>query len=191
MAMKRLPTSALADFFFHPLEEILLVDVGFKRAARLAGDDADRAGEIELRFDGFDLRRIGGIQNVQSRDSPRFSQRSCRSTSGHRLEPPMPRSSACLNSGFLDVRGDVLADAEMCASCSSVMPSQPSHLLSSVPVQSEASFCHKAANFFVLFPIVLGGGERPGERSSGVCSVCRFRLTRARQRSCRWPPAVA
>src|SRR6266436_3099578 len=83
MAMKRLPTSfsptlaftrskklAIANFFFahlgfHALEKVLLVNVGLERAARFAGNDADGALEDHFRFDGFDLRRVGGIENVQ------------------------------------------------------------------------------------------------------------------------------
>src|SRR5450755_4174178 len=64
-----------------------------------------------------------------------------RKTSGHRLEPPMPRSSACLNPACL-ISAAISCKAEMCASCSAVIPSQASHLPSSVPLQSEASHCH-------------------------------------------------
>src|SRR6266436_5212802 len=92
MAMKRLPTSfsptlaftrskklAIANFFFahlgfHALEKVLLVNVGLERAARLARNDADGALEVHFRFDGFDLRRVGGIENVQLGKALDFSK---------------------------------------------------------------------------------------------------------------------
>ena len=65
----------VAHFFFYALEEILLVDVGLEGAAGFAGDDADGAGEIDFAFDGFDLRGIGGIEDVQLRVAVDFSKR--------------------------------------------------------------------------------------------------------------------
>ena len=48
MAMKRLPAFCRADGLLHALEEILLEDVGFERAAGLAGDDEEGLGEVDL-----------------------------------------------------------------------------------------------------------------------------------------------
>ncbi len=55
----------LAHLGLHALEKVLLVNVGLERAARLARNDADRALEIHFRFDGFDLRRVRRIENMQ------------------------------------------------------------------------------------------------------------------------------
>ena len=49
----------LADSLLHAIEEILLEDIWFQRAAGLAGDDAQRFCQINLVFNGLDLRRIG------------------------------------------------------------------------------------------------------------------------------------
>src|SRR5437660_1580577 len=70
-----------------------------------------------------------------------------RRTSGHRLEPPMPSKSASLNRAFFTSPATCFRTS-MCAICSSVMVSQPSQLLSSVPLQSEASFCQRRERIF-------------------------------------------
>src|SRR6185437_8275523 len=57
----------------HAVKEILLEDIWFQRAAGLAGDDAYSFRQIHLAFNGLDLRRIGGIQNVQLRMSRLFA----------------------------------------------------------------------------------------------------------------------
>ncbi len=62
-----LPGFGGADGLLHAFEEILLENIRLERAARLAGDDENCFREIELGFDGFDLRRIGGIENVKLR----------------------------------------------------------------------------------------------------------------------------
>src|SRR6266850_1302048 len=71
-------------------------------------------------------------------------------TSGQRLEPPIPSKSACLNRAFFRSSAICLR-ALMWASCSSVMVSQPSQLLSSEPLQSEASFCQRRATLLLFF----------------------------------------
>src|SRR5258708_22200977 len=65
-----------------------------------------------------------------------------RRTSGHRLEPPMPSRSASLNPA-LQTSLARFRNSTWCASCSSVMSNQPSHLASSSPVQSEESRSHR------------------------------------------------
>src|SRR5216684_953105 len=51
--------------------------------------------------------------------------------------------------------------ASMCASCSPVMASQPSQLFSSVPVQSEASFCHSLATLLFRFQSSMDAATAP------------------------------
>ena len=49
-------------------EEILLENVWFECAARLAGHNKKRLLDIDLVFEAFNLRRIGRIENVQCRE---------------------------------------------------------------------------------------------------------------------------
>ena len=51
----------------HVIEEIILEQAGFDRAARLARHDEQRAGDINCGFGRPDLRRIGAVENVQPR----------------------------------------------------------------------------------------------------------------------------
>src|SRR6267143_2183391 len=83
-----------------------------------------------------------------------------RKTSGQRLEPPMPSNKACLNLAFL-TSSAICLKTSVCASCSSVMVSHPSQLLSSVPVQSEASFCHSLATLLFLFQSSMDATTAP------------------------------
>src|SRR6266566_2013153 len=48
------------------LKKILLEDVGFERAARLARNNKQRLRYIDLMLEGFYLRGIGGIEYMQS-----------------------------------------------------------------------------------------------------------------------------
>src|SRR5205814_7472640 len=57
----------LTDGLLHPLEEVLLEDVRLERRAGLAGDDEQRACEVDLPLEGADLPRIGRVQDVQLR----------------------------------------------------------------------------------------------------------------------------
>ena len=64
-----------ADFRFHAVEKVLLVDVWFQSASGFAGDDADRAVEVYFFFDGFNLGGIGGIQDVELGVARDFAER--------------------------------------------------------------------------------------------------------------------
>ena len=74
MAIKRLPALVGAHGLLHALEEVLLVDVGFERAAGFAGNDKERFGEVDLFFDAPDLRRIGRVEYVQAREAGRLRE---------------------------------------------------------------------------------------------------------------------
>ena len=63
-----------ANHLRHALKEILFEDVRFQRAPRFAGHQKQRVGQINLLLRGFDLRRIGGIQNVQFREPGNFAE---------------------------------------------------------------------------------------------------------------------
>src|SRR5207302_7233491 len=45
---------SVAHYLPHPLEEILFENVGFQRASRFAGDDEQRALQIQLALKGLD-----------------------------------------------------------------------------------------------------------------------------------------
>src|ERR1700733_435367 len=49
------------------LEEILLENIGFESAARFAGNDEKRSGNVDLFLESFHLRGICRIENVQVR----------------------------------------------------------------------------------------------------------------------------
>ena len=63
MAMNREPALIGADRSFRGLEEILLQDIWFERAARLARHDEKRSGRIDLAFDGSNLRGVGRVEH--------------------------------------------------------------------------------------------------------------------------------
>src|SRR5665213_881027 len=56
------------------LEEILLEDVRFERRSRLAGDDKQRARQIDAALNGQDLRRVSGIEHVQLGEPVRLAE---------------------------------------------------------------------------------------------------------------------
>src|SRR5208337_901574 len=88
-----------------------------------------------------------------------------RRTSTQRLEPPMPRRTAWRNLAFLISAASFLRLASS-FNCSSTMVSQPSHLPSSVPVQSEGSFCHRRATLLLVFQSAREVFT-PSERAAG------------------------
>ena len=64
--MNWLPAFVGAHCLLGALKEILFEDVRFERAARLARNDEERLGDVDLVLERFHLRRIGGIEHVQS-----------------------------------------------------------------------------------------------------------------------------
>src|SRR4029077_1632033 len=103
-----LRTNLLLDL----LEKILLVDIGLKRAPGFAGDDANRALEIDSGLDGFDLRGVRGIQHVQrgkALDLPESHAQNFRAKAGaaHAQQQRM------LELGLLYVRRNFFEDVEL------------------------------------------------------------------------------
>src|SRR6266481_2934951 len=105
----------------------------------------------------------------------------CR-TSGQRLEPPIPNRRACLKRAFFTSPA-ICFSASIWPSCSSVIVSQPSQLLSSVPLQSEASFCQRRATLLFFFQSSMDVATAPASGPDNLW-VWRFRLTRAHLQSC-------
>ena len=65
---------ALASFFspydlLDTFEEVLLEDVGLERGSRFARNDEQSVLQVNLLFEGLDLRRIGGIEYDQFREA--------------------------------------------------------------------------------------------------------------------------
>src|ERR1035441_6941170 len=90
------------------------------------------------------------------------------STSGQRLDPPMPSSRMSENPPLLTSLANAF-NWPAAASCSSAMPSQPSQLASSSLVQREASCCQRrltlpearqSLRFFFYGGIEIGGKGR-------------------------------
>src|SRR5215469_5564822 len=100
-----------------------------------------------------------------------------RKTSGHRLEPPIPSSKTCLNLAFLTSPANCFKAARL-AICSSAMVSQPSQLLSSLLVQSEASFCQRRATLLLLFQSA-SDASTAASKSLGSFEDRRFTVTHA------------
>ena len=63
-----------ADHLLRALKEILFEDVRFQRAARFAGNDEQRFSNINLVFEGFDLRWIRRIEHMQLRPAADFAE---------------------------------------------------------------------------------------------------------------------
>src|SRR5205823_4516245 len=109
--------------------------------------------------------------------NPAIFPKVMRSTSGQRLDPPIPSSSTYLNFAFFTSAANC-CNVAIFASCCSVMVSQPSHLLSSVLLHNEASFCHSRA-------ILLFFSQSSRESLTSACSsfgilyARRFTLTHA------------
>src|SRR5207237_2064302 len=98
-----------------------------------------------------------------------------RSTSGQRLDPPIPSSKACLKRDFF-TSSAMRWKASTCVSCCSTMCSQPSQLLSSLRVQSDASFFQRRATLLFLRQSSSEAATalaRSWEVSRSVCSRSR------------------
>ena len=76
MAMKREPASSAPTALFATLEEILLEDIRFERAARLARHDEKSSGGIDLAFDCSNLCRVGRVE-YQKRRAALTPERLC------------------------------------------------------------------------------------------------------------------
>src|SRR5437762_2979208 len=129
-------------------------------------------------FASMDLICSGSVEsNTWSSGNPLIFPRVIRRTSGQRLDPPIPSSRACLKRDFF-TSSAIRLKASACASCCSTIFSHPSQLLSSVPVQSEASFCQRRATLLFFFQSSSEAATALA-RSSGSVQVCLFTLTRA------------
>ena len=100
MAMKWLP-ALCADRLLHALEEILLVDVGFERAAGFAGDDEESLREID--FFSTLLICAGSVESrMCSRGKPGACGKVSDKTSGHKAGPAHAQQQDIGESGGLN-----------------------------------------------------------------------------------------
>ena len=100
MAMKRLPASVRADSLLHALEEILLENFGSSVVPDLL-ETMNRVFARSILFsNALTCAGIGGIEHVQFGKAGNLAE-SHRSTSGQRLEPPMPSSRMSVKFSFL------------------------------------------------------------------------------------------
>ena len=58
-----------ADSLLCTFEKVLLENIGLERGAGLAGNDEESTGQVDFVFRCLDLRRIGGVEHVQSRET--------------------------------------------------------------------------------------------------------------------------
>src|ERR1700722_3054757 len=93
------------DRFGDQIVEKLLEDIGLKRAAGFAGHDEDRLVDVDILFDGADLRRIGRIQHVHLR-TPRLVPVGLGENFDAQAGTAHAQQDAMGESSFLDVRGD-------------------------------------------------------------------------------------
>ncbi len=159
---------AIAGFFFahlglHALEKVLLVNVGLERASRLARNDANRALEVHFRFDGLDLRGIGGIENVQfgkTLDLSKGHAQNFRTEAG----AAHAQQERILEARLLHVLGDLLqrvnvgelffGDGE---------PAEPIILVRAAPERS--ILLPEARNFIIPLPLFERRSNRPCKRT--------------------------
>ena len=188
IAMKRLPTSFSPTFGSYAIEKILLVDVGFERAAGFAGDDADGAAEVDVLFEGFDLRGIGGIEHVQFRIASDFAEgqaQDLRTKAGaahskqaaHRLKPAFLMSAAIFFSGQCS-SSLLLGD---------IQPAEPFVFIGAGP-QRGVSLPQAGDFSCTFFPIVRARRFTSSANVVGEFVGLRFRLTHSLLRFFRWRP---
>src|SRR5919108_2333522 len=127
-------------------------------------------------FASIDLICTGSVESSTCRSGkPLIFPKVLHSTSGQRLDPPIPSSNACLKRAFC-TSSAIRLKASTCESCWSTICSQPSHLLSSVRVQRDASFCQSPATLW-FFRHSSSEAAAALASSSGNVQVCRFTLT--------------
>src|SRR5438477_5999119 len=160
-AMKRPPTSFSPTAFFTRSKKYCLKMFG----SSVLPDLLETMHSVFLRSSFFSIALIcaGSVESrTCSSGNPATLPKVMSSTSGHKLEPPIPSNRTCLNFAFFT------SDASCCsvprfASCSYVMVNQPSHLFSLVLLQSEASFCHSRATLLFFF-------QSSSEAATAACS---------------------
>ena len=161
-----------------------------------------RAGSMR-RSTRADLRRIGRIQHQQLGMVRAGGRRSAASTSGPRLEPPMPSSSAWVKPSRSAIRRQAPSSSSSRRCWAATMSSQPSQSSSSWPVHSSASRAHRRRTLpssppalqrrcrppVAAAPAAPPAGRRAGRRAArDACAHRAQSLSAARRKAARPPP---
>ena len=151
---------AVADFFFadlgfHAIEKILLVDVGFERAARFAGNDADRAAEVHALFEGFNLRGIRGIQDVKVRIARGLAEGHAKDF-GTEAGAAHAEQQSVLETRLFNIGGDLFQLVNVLdLLLGNIQPAEPLVLVRARP--KRGILLPKPLHFAVLLPILKRG----------------------------------
>ncbi len=162
MAMKRLPTS-LSPTFLRSARRNTVCRCWARACCRTCWRRCDRALEIELRLKRFDLRGIGGIENVQLGEALDLAERQSQDFRAE-ARAAHAEQQRVLELRLLDVGGDVLerrrfrraAHRRCSASRATSLRRRPSKAKHRVPT---------GANLVVIFPVV--DGRLDGAREFG------------------------
>ncbi len=164
-----------ADRADHAFEEILLEDVRFERAAGFAGDDDERAGEVDAGFDGAHLRGHGGIEHVQLGESWLLAERGGEHfrSEARAAHAEQERVREFLGADFIGQRAELVEILLLAAD--GVEPSEPLRLVLIGPDGCVAR--PQARHAAVFLPgrdlVAHGAGERV-RRLPGQCVHRRF-----------------
>ena len=152
-----------------PLEVAARLD----RGARLRRRDVQGGGRVALEAEPRDGRRVGGVEHVEPRATGRRVAAMRASTSGKRLEPPMPITSTCsMPSTRASQR---LVSAGRSARTSSITGIHPSRSASSVGSsrQSVWSPSNRRADRVAVEQVLSDGRGRRRRSRSRCCRVPR------------------
>ena len=143
-----------SDSFFHLFEEVLLQDIGLKRGAGFAGDHDERFGEVDLVARGFDLRRVGGVDDV-GRGKAGLRPKRHGQYLGTKTRPAHPEQKNGLKPGGHDVGGEGgMSGSVFLLALDDIDPSQP--LFFAVAGPEGWVLLPEAVNLVVGLPV--GGG---------------------------------
>src|SRR5258708_6387287 len=159
----------LAHLGFNALEKVLFVNVGLKRASRLARDDANGAFEVHFRFNGLDLRGVGGIENVQLGITFDLSKGHAQNF-GTEAGAAHAQQERMLESRLLYVLGNLLQSVYVRELLfGNGEPAEPITLVRATPERS--ILLPQARDFIVLLPIFERYSNRPRKRTGQLVSL--------------------
>ena len=171
----------------HAVEEVLLEDVRLERAARLAGDDDERAREIDAALDVRHLRRARSSPGRAVR-ARRAAVRTCEPDLGAEAGAAHAEQQRVREAVRRDTGRRVRARARSFAACASigVEPAEPLRFVR-CSVQSDASLFHSRATR----RSALSHCPTAAAIASGACQAARrCECGRHAQVSCAFAPGV-
>src|SRR5260370_12875219 len=186
--MNRLPTSCSPTAFFTRSRKYCLKIFG----SSVLPDLLETMQRVLFRSSFFSIVLIctGSVESSTCiPGNPATWPKVLRSTSGHKLDPPIPSSRTCLNFAFFTSAASCLKDSRL-ASCTSVIDNQPSQFASSVLLHSEASFCQSRATLLLFFQS-FSEAATAAFNSFGSLWARRFKFTHAPRHACPPPRSAA